>query len=171
VNGPDVLKANYYRPLFRLLESMDDDISALYVASGQAGVRPRFVGPLLFLADVGSATVTELSAARDVTHSAMSQTVSAMAAAELVDVQPGSDARNRLVSLSSKGSALVPLLQVEWSATEAVVRALDEEIDYPLMQAVASILEALKTKPFEDRLREQLAALRGTEGGNDGAGS
>ena len=150
---------------------MDDDISALYVASGQARVRPRFVGPLLFLADVGKATLTELSIARDVTHSAMSQTVSAMAAAELVDVQPGADARNRLVSLSSKGLAVVPLLRTEWAATEAVVRTLDEEVEYPLMQAVTSILDALSRKSFEERLREQLAATLGTEGVDDGAGA
>lgn len=169
--GPDTLQANYYRPLFRLLASMDDDISELYAAGGHAGVRPRFVGPLLFLAQAGTATLTELSVARDVTHSAMSQTVSAMAAAELVNVQPGPDARNRLVSLSGKGQALVPLLRAEWAATEAVVRALDEEVEHPLMQAVTSILDALSRKSFEDRLKEHLAASLGAEGVTGGAGS
>lgn len=168
--SPDAQQANYYRPLFRLLASMEEDISALYAAGGHAGVRPRFVGPLLFLAAAGSATVTELSVARDVTHSAMSQTVSAMAAAGLVDVQPGADARNRLVSLSGKGSALVPLLRVEWAATEAVVRALDEEVEHPLIPAVRAILDALARKSFADRLAEHVAASLETAEAGRGAG-
>lgn len=134
-------------------------------------MKPRFVGPLLFLANAGTATVTELAEARDVTHSAMSQTISAMAAAKLVDVQPGADARNRLVSLSGNGSAIVPLLRAEWAATEAVVRALDEEVERPLMRAVSSILEALQRKPFEDRLREHLTTSLAAEGVTGGTGS
>jgi hypothetical protein len=37
------------------------------------------------------------------------------------------------------------------------VLALDAELPYPIMRAVADIQAALRTRPFAQRLRDQLA--------------
>ncbi|TWP33883.1 MarR family winged helix-turn-helix transcriptional regulator [Leekyejoonella antrihumi] len=154
----DLLQSSYYRPLFQLLHDMDRDILALYADRGESRViSSRFVGPLITLSQRGPLPVKELAAAREVTHSAMSQTASAMAKAGLVTIDPGQDARTRVVSPTAQARRIMPLLQAEWRATEATVRALDDELAYPLMQAVREALEALKQVSFADRLQQNLA--------------
>jgi DNA-binding MarR family transcriptional regulator len=159
---PDLLDSSFYRPLFALLAEMDRAIAELYAARGVARVSTRFVGPLISLASGGAMSVKELAAAREVTHSAMSQTVSAMKRAGFVAVAPGPDARTRLVSLTESARAHIPLLMAEWRATEATVRELDAELPHPIMGVVGDLRAALQRRPFSDRLeanlRVQLAA-------------
>jgi DNA-binding MarR family transcriptional regulator len=153
----DLLDSSYYRPLFRLLADMDRDIAAVYEVAGQDRVSTRFVGPLITLARRGSLTVKDLAAARQVTHSAMSQTVAAMSRAGLVTLHPGADARTREVALTAAARDAMPLLMAEWRATEATVRELDKELSHPLMKAVSEATAALERVPFAERLRAHLA--------------
>jgi DNA-binding MarR family transcriptional regulator len=157
VTEPDLLDSSYYGDLFRLLADMDDDIAGLYAEAGIEGVRTRFVGPMIDLARAGPLSIRQLADSRKVTHSAMSQTVAAMRKAGLVEPAPDSDGRKRRVQLTARSRELVPFLQAEWRATEATVRALDAELPYPIMQAVADLRAALQTRPFAQRLRDQLA--------------
>lgn len=152
---PDLLDSAYYRPLFQLLHAMDQEIERLYTSRGTS-VRSRFVGPLITLSRRGPLTVKELASAREVSHSAMSQTVASMTKAGLVRTEPGKDARARVVTLTDEGSELIPLLRAEWRSTEAVTRALDAEIAHPIMRAVEAITAALAEKPFRERLEESL---------------
>ena len=155
----DLLDSSYYRPLFRLLARMDDDIAAVYTDSGHAPVKTRFVGPLTELHRAGELTVRELAERRELSHSAMSQTVAAMRKVGLVDLAPGEhDARTRVVRLTDAGRELAPLAVAEWRATEATVRELDAEISHPLMAAVTELQHALATTSFKDRLLKNLAA-------------
>jgi DNA-binding MarR family transcriptional regulator len=158
MTAPDLLDSNYYDPLFRLLSDMDADIAGLYAEAGVEGVRTRFVAPMIELGRAGPLTIQELADRRKVTHSAMSQTAAAMRKAGLVEPAPDSDGRKRRVQLTARSRELVPFLQAEWRATEATVRALDAELPYPIMQAVADIRAALETRPFAQRLRDHLAA-------------
>jgi DNA-binding MarR family transcriptional regulator len=155
--SPDLLDSSYYGPLFRLLADMDADIAGLYAEAGIEGVRTRFVGPIITLARSGPLTIKQLAEARKVSHSAMSQTVAAMRKAGLVQPAEDSDGRARRVGLTARSREIVPFLQAEWRATEATVRALDAELPYPIMQAVADIRAALGDRPFAARLREHLA--------------
>src|SRR3954452_6118833 len=110
VSEPDaLLDSSYYRPLFQLLAGMDRDIAELCTERGHRSVSTRFVGPLVELSRTGPMSVRELAAAREVTHSAMSQTVAAMSRAGLVTTEPGEDARTRMVSLAPAAAELVPL--------------------------------------------------------------
>jgi DNA-binding MarR family transcriptional regulator len=81
-----------------------------------------------------------------------------MVKAGLVNVEPGSDARSRIVRLTDSGAEVVPLLRAEWRATETVVRELDTEVGYPLMTAVQNVISALEGRPFRDRLIEAVDA-------------
>jgi DNA-binding MarR family transcriptional regulator len=156
VTEPDLLDSSYYGPLFRLLADMDNDIAGLYAEPRFEGIRTRFVGPLIDLGRRGPLTIRELADARKVTHSAMSQTATAMRKAGFVEPAEGADGRTRKVQLTGRSRDLVPFLEAEWRATEKTVRDLDAELAYPLMKAVADVREALAARSFAQRLRDNL---------------
>lgn len=154
---PDLLDSSHYGGLFRVLADMDRDIAGLYAEAGIGGVRTRFVGPLIDLHRYGPLTVKELAERRQGTHSAMSQTVTAMRKAGLVESAEDRDGRNRRVRLTAKSREIVPFLQAEWRATEATVLALDAELPYPVARLVGDLRAALSARPFAQRLRDHLA--------------
>ncbi|MEW2386465.1 hypothetical protein AB0873_31030 [Micromonospora sp. NPDC047707] len=77
-DNQDLLDSSHWRPLWQMLNAMDQDIASLYDDAGITGLRNRFVGPLIQLGRHGSMTIQELATAVEVTHSAMSQTAAAM---------------------------------------------------------------------------------------------
>lgn len=156
----DLLDSNHWRPVWRLLHTLDRDIAELYEEAGISGVRTRFVGPLIRLGQHGPMTIQQLATRIEVTHSAMSQTVAEMRRTGLVESAENADGRTRRVQLTDRARELVPFLEAEWRATEATVRQLDAEIPYPLTRVVADIHAALAARPFRERLREHLAEAR-----------
>lgn len=155
----DFLESSHWRPVRLLLEAVDADIASVYADAGLAGVRTRFVGPLIRLARRGPMNIGELATATEVTHSAMSQTVAAMRKEGLVESAPdGDDRRMRRVRLSARAQQVLPLLEAEWRATETVLRQLEGETPYPLSRAVADVRAALERQPFRQRLLAAMGA-------------
>jgi len=152
----DPTEVSHWRPLKDLLDVMDADIAQLYEQRGVHGVRPRFSMALIKLRHRGPLTIKELAALTGVTHSAMSQTVSALRAEELVTTEPGPDARTRRVALTAKGDGVVPFLEAEWRATEQAVAELESEGPYPLTAVVRDLNAALAIRSFHDRIAEHL---------------
>jgi DNA-binding MarR family transcriptional regulator len=152
----DLLETSLWGPVFRLLHDMDRDIASLYDEAGISGVRTRFVRPLIVLDGDGPLTIRQLADRVRVTHSAMSQTVTAMRRAALVEDAPGEDARTRRIKLSRKARKVMPFLKAEWRATESALAELERELPYPLTRVVDDIREALGRKAFRDRLRDHL---------------
>jgi DNA-binding MarR family transcriptional regulator len=111
VTSPDLKHDSQWRALRLLLDSMNDEIAAVYAERGIEGVPPRFSMVLIRLAALGPLTIRQLADEVEVTHSAMSQTVTAMKGHGLVDAAPGADARTRLIGLTAKGRGLVPFLE------------------------------------------------------------
>jgi DNA-binding MarR family transcriptional regulator len=146
-----------WRPLFRLLDAMDADIARLYAERGIAGVRPRFVAPLIRLGRRGGMTIRQLADSLEVTHSAMSQTVAALQREGLVTTAAGADARTREVVLTERARELLPFLEAEWRATEAAVAELDAEIPYALSQVVEDLKAVLARRSFHDRIADRIA--------------
>jgi DNA-binding MarR family transcriptional regulator len=138
-----------------IFDRMDAGIAEVYGELGIVGVRPRFSMVIVFL-EGGPLSIRELAREVNVTHSAMSQTVSAMRRDGLVRSAPGSDARNRMIELTPAGSALVEPLRAEWFATEAVLAELDAEVPYALAELIADLRGALDRRSFTERLRSQL---------------
>lgn len=134
---------------------MDASLADLYDELGIVGVTTRFSMAIMFLAD-GDATIRSLAERCGVTHSAMSQSVTAMKKAGLVSSTPGDDARSRVVALTEHGRRLAPLLWDEFYATEAAVAELDSELSMPLGTLVAEIDAALDRESFADRVRRHL---------------
>jgi len=154
----DPTRSSSLRPLKQLLDAMDDDIARLYAQRGLTGVRPRFSMTLIRLRHLGPMTIRQLAAEVDVTHSAMSQTITAMRREGLVQSSPGADARTRTITLTDKGRAQVPFLEAEWRATEAAVAELEAEVPYPMTRVVADLAAALERRSFLERITEHLPA-------------
>jgi DNA-binding MarR family transcriptional regulator len=160
----DPLDSHHWRPVHRLLSALDHDIAAVYADAGLSGMKTRYVGPLIQLARREFLSITQLAAAAEVTHSAMSQTVAAMRRAGLVEVvDDAADGRTRRVRLSEGGREITPLFLAEWRATEASLIELEAELPYPLTRVVADIAAALERRPFRQRLADHLDALAGED--------
>jgi DNA-binding MarR family transcriptional regulator len=135
---------------------MDNDIARIYEDRDVTGITPRHVLPLIKLARSGPMSIRELSSALGVTHSAASQTVSALRRAGYVRATTGTDARTKSIGLTAKGRGLVPLLESEWRATEAAIAELETEIPYPLSQVARDIEQALSRHSFHSRISGHL---------------
>ena len=85
---------------------------------------------------------------------AASQTVAQMARQGLVTLTPGSDARHRIVGLTTEAERLLPTLDAEWAATATAATALEAELSMPLSALVAEVLDALDRRPMRDRIRD-----------------
>lgn len=155
---PESLEPAHWQPLHRLLADMDEQIAELYRRRGITEVRPRFVGPLILLSRHRFLSIRELAELTNRTHSAMSQTVTALRRAGLARSAPGEDARTRRVTLTARGRKLAPLMEAEWHATEEAVRQIEREIPHPLTAVVDDIRRALQRRSFTDRVEDQLPA-------------
>ena len=161
MTSTDPTRSSRLRQLFEVLASMDAAINEAYRERGQGQVRSRFVLPLVRLAHLGPMTITQLAGELDRTHSALSQTITQMRQADLVTSEAGEDGRTRVVTLTDRGRALVPLAEAEWRATEAAVAELEEELPYALSRVAADVAEALGRRSFVERLEDH---LRGDQG-------
>lgn len=151
---PDPVDRSTWRPLRRLLAAMDDQIGDVYRHAGLAELTPRFGMPLIRLRHAGPMTIAELARSVAVTHSAMSQTVSAMRKAGLIRTTTGPDARSKRIALTAKASKLVGFLEAEWMATEDAVEEIEAEIPYALARAAEEIRKVLESRSFEQRIRD-----------------
>ncbi|RYG85926.1 MAG: MarR family transcriptional regulator [Alphaproteobacteria bacterium] len=137
--------------LRKLIDMLDRDVEAAYCAS-DLDYRPRFTPVVRALDEGGPQTIKSLAATALVSHSALSQTISQMLARRLIVVESGADARERLISLSEAGLALVPLLRRHWDATHAAVEDLEADVGVSLTRVVDEALAALERKPFLARM-------------------
>lgn len=143
-----------WRRILQVFQRVNEGIAELYERVGVTDVRPRYSMALMFLDD-GPLSIRQLAFDCNVSHSAMSQTISAMKSAGLVaSVTSREDARRRVISLTDKGREFVPLLRAEWAATEAVIAQLEAETPYQLSQLAEELHAALDRKPFVDRALE-----------------
>ncbi|HWQ86285.1 MarR family winged helix-turn-helix transcriptional regulator [Brevundimonas sp.] len=146
--------------LRRLVDHLDGAVEQAYVDAG-LDYRPRFTPILRALLNHGPATLRALSGHTGVTHSAVSQTITQMAARQWVSLEPGADARERIVTLTPFAMEHLPLLERCWAATEAASRSLDEDIGQSLADILIRALEALERRPLADRLAAALSPKSG----------
>jgi DNA-binding MarR family transcriptional regulator len=142
--------------LRHLIELLDGDVAAVEEELGLTGFRPRFAPFLRTLAAIGPSSIRDLAKIVEVTHSAASQTVAQMARQDLVELSPGADARQRIVTLTGRSRELLPQLERSWNAAETAGRELDAELPFPLSEVVISATEALRRRPLRDRIRDHL---------------
>jgi len=153
----DPTEESRWRPVYRVLTRIDDEIASVYASSGIPDLKPNWAMEIIRLHVRGPMTIAELARSVERTHSAMSQKVAAMRAAGWLETSPGPDARSKKVALTPKAERIAEKLAAEWRATEASLAEIEAEIPYPLTRVGADIAEALARKSFHDRIAEKLA--------------
>ncbi|WP_214412618.1 MarR family winged helix-turn-helix transcriptional regulator [Sphaerisporangium fuscum] len=163
-SGPDLLGTR----LRHLLELLDGDVAAVYADLGLEGFRPRFTPVVRVLAASGPCSIREVAGAIGVTHSAASQTVAQMVKQGLVVLTPGDeDARRRIVRLTPKAEALLPVLDAEFEATAAAAAEFEAELSFPLSRLVDEALDALRRRPMRQRIAAAAPDLIARHGVHD----
>ncbi|WP_230465678.1 MarR family winged helix-turn-helix transcriptional regulator [[Actinomadura] parvosata] len=133
-------------------ELMDGAIADVYAEHGLPDYRPRYSPVVHTLVARGPLPIRDLAAAIGVTHSAASQTVVQMRRGGFVTLEKGADARHRIVHLTERARAALPLIEAERAATERAVRELDAELPVPLEQLLSEALKALERRDFRARI-------------------
>ena len=159
-SADDPTERSRWRPVFRLLSEMDDEIAQVYADNGIDDLKPSWVLEIIRLHVRGPMTISELARSVGRTHSALSQKVAAMRAAGWLETTPGADARSKQVALTAKAERVATLLAAEWRATESVITEIESELPYPLTRVADDIRAALARKSFHDRITDRLAAGR-----------
>jgi DNA-binding MarR family transcriptional regulator len=152
----DPTERSLWRPVWRLLHDMDDEIARVYADNGILDLKTHWVPVILKLRTRGPMTITDLAHGLDNTHSAMSQKVAAMRGKGWLTTAPGPDARSKLVSLTAKAEQIADRLAAEWNATEASLEELEAQLPYPLTRVAADIRQVLARQSFHDRITEKL---------------
>ncbi len=145
--------------LRHVLELLDGDVAQVYADLGLADYRPRFSPVVRALIALGPSSIRDLARATGVTHSAASQTVAQMSRCGLVALEPGDDARQRIVRLTERARSLRPIIDAEWAATGAAAAELDTELPAPLGEMLTAIIRAVQRRPMRERIADAARAL------------
>lgn len=136
-----------------LIELLDGDVAQSYTDAG-LDYRPRYTPVMRVLQQHGAAPIGRIAETCGLTQPAVTQTVGLMKRKGLVDVSTGADGRQRLVSLTQSGQALLVDAAACWSATAAAADQLDAELVVPLSRCLAESIKALKSRSFAARIRD-----------------
>lgn len=147
--------------LRHLIELLDGDVEEVYRHAG-LDCRSRFTPVIRFIEREGPSSIRKIALASGLTHSAISQTVSEMLKKGLVISEPGEDARERIISFSPAGRALLPKLHNLWVAIGEGTQEISDEIGVPLREVAARAIAAATERPLRERI---LARLDEREGG------
>ena len=154
----DPTEKSLWRPVFKLLSDLDEEIARVYADQGIEDLKPAWVYEIVRLHVRGPMTIADLARSVGRTHSALSQKVAAMRAAGWLDTAKGADARSKLVALTPKAERVADLLAAEWHATEEAITEIEAELPYPLTRVADDIRAVLARKSFHDRITDRLAA-------------
>ncbi|KFI07337.1 MarR family winged helix-turn-helix transcriptional regulator [Massilia sp. BSC265] len=139
--------------LRHLIELLDGAVGQSYVEAGLA-YRPRYTPVMRALLASAPLTIGEIAARAGITQPAATQTVALMIKEGLLVADAGKlDGRQKMISLSEAGRAMLPRLEGCWKATALAAASLDAQLPYPLSQVLAEAIDALKQESFGDRIR------------------
>ncbi len=139
--------------LRHLIDLLDGAVGAAYEEAG-LDYRPRYTPVMRALTQGEARTIGQIAESAGITQPAATQTIALMLKAGLIVSEPGAlDGRQKMISLSAQGRALLPQLQQCWQATAAAARSLDGDLPYPLSDALANAIAALRQQSFGERIR------------------
>ena len=146
--------ASFGTALRRLIDHLDSALEQAYRDDG-LDFRPRYTPVMRALIADGELPIRMLADRLGVSHSAVSQTVSQMAASGLVAVTRGEDdARQRIVALSRTARAMLPRLEDHWRAARIATASLDTETGGVLVEVINRANAALARRSMSERLAE-----------------
>jgi len=141
-----------------LIDALDGDVERAYVEAG-LDFRPRFTPVVRLLSAGGALRIKDLAAGAGLSHSALSQTVGQLVARGWVELEPGTDGRERVARLTPRACAALPQLERHWAATAGAAASLNDDLGQDLEDVVRRALEALDRRPFRARIAEASGAL------------
>jgi DNA-binding MarR family transcriptional regulator len=140
--------------LRRLIELLDCDVERRYASLG-LNYRPRFTPIVRAIERLGSASIKAIAQDSGLSHSAVSQTVAQMEKLGLLKLKPGSDSRERIAQPTEILIEMLPLLHIQWEATNRAAAKLDAELSASLLQTVGEAIAALQRRSFADRIGDE----------------
>lgn len=145
--------------LRHLIELLDGAVARSY-ETFELNYRPRYTPVMRVLIALESCTIGEIAVAAKVTQPAATQTVAMMLKDGIVKSEPGAqDARQRLISLTERGRAMVPMLQQCWKATAHAAQSIEDEMPYSFTATLEMAIELLEQRSFDVRIQEAHAKL------------
>ncbi len=120
--------------------------------------RARYTPVLRALHD-GAQTVTQITERTRLTQGAISQTVALLDADCFISREQTEDGRKTAIRLTRTGRSLVAKLERHWAVTFAAIAQLEDEIGYPLRDALRAAAQALEQEGFSARLTTAKSAL------------
>jgi DNA-binding MarR family transcriptional regulator len=151
---PPQVTASLGTQLSRLIELLDGDVEKHYVALG-LNYRPRFTPIVRALEALGTSSIKSIAGQSGLSHSAVSQTVAQMVKHGLVVLRPGRDGRERIVEPTQALVQMVPVLHVQWAATNSAASKLETELSASLLQTISEAICALQRRSFSDRITDE----------------
>lgn len=125
--------------------------------------RPRYTPVMRALMVSEPSTLGAIAEFAGITQPAATQTVALMIKDGLIASHAGpQDGRQKLITLTDRGRALIPALQRCWQATAAASAALEAELPFSLSEVLGRTIQALEAKPFGERIREARSELEVT---------
>ena len=143
--------------LRHLIDLLDGDVEAVYREQG-LDCRSRFTPVIRHLESAGPSSIRQIAVASGLTHSAISQTVSEMLKKGLVASSRGKDARERIISFTPAGEALLPRLHEVWRAIWAAADGLSEDIEASLPDVLGRAIVAVDRRPFRERITDKMGS-------------
>lgn len=142
----------------RLGERMQADVLRVVERAGLP-IQPAQYPLLSALDRHGAMSVNDLVAATGVSQPGVTRSLARLADMGLVQTeQPDHDRRRTLAALTDSGREAVARSKREvWPQVEGAVRALCDEINQPLMQALDALEAALDREPLHERARHTVA--------------
>lgn len=137
--------------LRHLVDLLDGDVESVYREQG-LDCRSRFTPVIRHLETSGPSSIRQIALASGLTHSAISQTVAEMLKKDLVASSAGRDARERIISFTPAGEALLPRLHAIWDGIWSAADDLSDEIGQPLGDVLERAIEAVGRRPFRERI-------------------
>lgn len=141
-----------------LLDALDPAVQAQYETLG-LDYRPRFTPVIRAMDREGPMRIKDIAERSGLSHSAVSQTVSALVARDWVELEAGEDSRERIVHLTEYAIKQLPRLKRQWRATAKAAASLDEDLGFSLEQVLRDALAALEKESFTSRLVRARKAL------------
>ena len=146
--------------LRHLIELLDGAVSAAYEKAG-LDYRPRYTPVMRALMGKEPATIGFIADAAGITQPAATQTVALMRKDGLVAAETGAkDGRQKMISLTPLGRALLPQLELCWKATAAAAASLEAELPHSLTGTLDQAISALAAKSYDERIAEARASLQ-----------
>lgn len=142
--------------LRRLSERIDGDGTRIYAARGVV-FEQRWFGVLNQMVLNGPTSVGVIAATMRITHVSVSQACRSLEKAGVIASTPDPvDARRRILSLTSEGTALVERMGPLWQAFNAAAAEINAEAG-DVVAALDRLDDALARKSLFDRISERIA--------------